>query len=249
MPSERPPRTDPDSGAAYAGSQLQTQLYVNRRTPQLDTAIRTALPDLADATFDWRSPLAGQRYREYRDAAFLHAVDLREHAGALAAFWPRGGPHWDAVAVVTRPGRDATGVLLAEGKSYPGEMLEGSAVSPAEGSRSRTRIENALAWTQGRLGIELNVAAWTGSLYQNANRLATLVWLRDRGVDAWLVHLLFTGDRRSPTTAAEWEHAAADADKRLGLPRGAVPWATHVTPPAGTYDELTGARSDAAAPG
>ena len=66
------------------------------------------------------------------------------------------------------------------------------------------------------------------------------MWLRRRGVDAWLVHLLFTADKRSPTTAEEWEKAVADADERLGLDDVAVPWATHITLPAGEYEELTG---------
>jgi hypothetical protein len=103
------------------------------------------------------------------------------------------------------------------------------------------RIEQALAWTQGRLGIDLDVKSWTGSLYQNANRLATLLWLRHRGVDAWLVHLLFTGDQRSPTTNEMWEEALAGAEARLGFEGADVPWAARVMLPAGTYAELTAA--------
>lgn len=235
--SARPPRTDAN-GAAFAGSQLQTQLYVNKRTADLDESIRRAIPDLSDATFDWRSPLAAENYREYWDAAFLKALDLSEHAQALSRFWPTGGPHWDALAVVTHPGGQGPGALIIEGKSYPDEMLKGSPASAEIGSSSRMLIEAALAWTQGRLGIELDLASWTGALYQNANRLATLLWLRQRGVDAWLVHLLFTGDQRSPTTEDEWKRAVASAEKTLGVERVNIPWATHVMLPAGKYEEL-----------
>lgn len=35
-----------EAGAAYAGSQLQTQLYVNRRTGELDDSIRAEFPEL-----------------------------------------------------------------------------------------------------------------------------------------------------------------------------------------------------------
>jgi hypothetical protein len=80
------------SGAAYAGSQLQTQLYVNKRTEQLDDAVRGEFSDLADATFDWRSPLADEGYAEYWDKAFLEHVDLTQHAADLKGFWPTGGP-------------------------------------------------------------------------------------------------------------------------------------------------------------
>lgn len=237
--SKRSPRTDA-SGAAFAGSQLQTQLYVNKRTADLEAAIRKAVSDLAKATFDWRSPLAAEKYREYWDAAFLKALSLADHADALTRFWPTGGPHWDALAVVTRPASEQTGVLLVEGKSYPDEMLKGSSAAAEVGSDSRLLIEKALAWTQGRLGIELDIPSWTGPLYQNANRLATLLWLRQRGVDAWLVHLLFTADPRSPTTEPQWEQALERADKALRLDGVQVRWAGHVMLPAGTYEELTG---------
>lgn len=226
------------NGAAYAGSQLQTQLYVNKRTAHLDVAIRGAFADLADATFDWRSPLAGDHYAEYWDAAFLKLLELDEHVDALARFWPkRGGPHWDALALVTLPGEPNPGVLLVEGKSYPDEMLKGSSAGATDPASMAT-IEKALAWTQGRLGIPLDIAAWTGPLYQNANRLAHVYWLRSRGVLAWLVHLLFTDDPHGPTSAAQWDNALKKADTELRLTGVPVDAAGHVLLPAGTRDEL-----------
>jgi len=48
----------------------------------------------------------------------------------------------------------------------------------------------------GRLGIRLDVTAWTGPLYQNANRLAHVYWLGAQGVRAWLVHLLLPAGAR-----------------------------------------------------
>jgi hypothetical protein len=230
-----------ENGAAYAGSQLQTQLYVNERTAQLDDAIVAAFPDLASASLEWRSPLAADSYREYWDAAFLRCLGLDDHVDALARFWPSGGPHWDALALVRLPDDDAPGVLLVEGKSYPNEMLKGSGTTAADGSASRTLIEKSLAWTQGCVGIPMNTAAWTGTLYQNANRLAHAHWLRSRGVRAWLVHLLFTGDPHGPTTDEEWEKAVAKADEGLGLGDVEVPLAAHVLLPAGTREELLGA--------
>lgn len=228
-----------DNGAAYAGSQLQTQLYVNKRADQLDAAIRDAFGDeLAGASFEWRSPLADDRYAEYWDPAFLKRLKLDDHVDALGTFWAkRGGPHWDALALVTQPGHEHPGVLLVEGKSYPDEMLKGSGLTATDPQSTHT-IEKALAWTQGVLGIPLNTAAWTGPLYQNANRLAHVYWLRSRGVRAWLVHLLFTGDKRSPTTAHEWHDALTQADKALGLTGVTVDAARHVLLPAGSRDDL-----------
>ena len=230
-------RTD-DRGAAYAGSQLQTQLYVNKRTEQLDETIRVALPELGDASFDWRSPLADDHYAEYWDAAFLRKLGLDDHVEALAAFWPgRGGPHWDALAVVSRPASTAPGVLLAEGKSYPDEMLKGTGLGATDPASVRM-IETALGWTQGLLGLPLDLRAWRGPLYQNANRLAHASWLRSRGVEAWVVHLLFTDDPHGPTSKSEWEQALSQADAALGLAGTPVPVSGHVFLPAGSRAEL-----------
>jgi len=116
-------------------------------------------------------------------------------------------------------------------------MLKGSSAGATDPTSICT-IERALAWTQGTLGISLNTGAWTGPLYQNANRLAHVYWLRSRGVRAWLVHLLFTDDPHSPTSAAEWDEALAAADDALGLTGVALEAAGHVLLPAGSRDEL-----------
>jgi hypothetical protein len=229
-------RTD-DSGAAYAGSQLQTQLWVNRRPHHLNGALRESVPGLEHASFRWRSPLASDAYAEYRDGAFLQAVDLQEHATSLQEFWPARGPVWDALAVVEVDGQ--TGVVLCEGKSYPGELYgSGSKAGP----KSRARIEAALKQTQDWLGISVSMEVWCDPLYQTANRLAHLFWLNNVvGVPAWFVHLLYLNDRHSnyATSRATWETELAKADKTLALPED-VPGAGHVFLQAGTYAELVG---------
>jgi hypothetical protein len=201
--------------------------------------VRAEFPDLAEASIEWRSPLEADGYREYWDAGFLNRVGLEQHGPDLKAYWPTGGPHWDALAVVTRPGSGRPGVLLAEGKSYPGELY-GSGCQAELGSDSRALIERSLAQTQDQLGVtDRTPADWCGPLYQTANRLAHLVWLRSLGVRAWLLHLLFLDDPHRPTTADEWERAGRAADEELGL-RGPVPDAGHVLLPAGTREELVG---------
>jgi hypothetical protein len=53
--------------------------------------------------------LTGKNYAEHWDAAFLNRLDLEAHADALKRFWPSGGPHWDALAVVCLPDDAAPG--------------------------------------------------------------------------------------------------------------------------------------------
>jgi hypothetical protein len=220
-----------ETGAAYAGSQRQTQLYVNQQTAELDAAIKAEFPELAEVTIEWRSPLPADNYSEYWDRAFLEHVDQGEHAAALKAFWPTGGPHWDALAV-THHGDGKTGVLLVEGKSYPKELYSGGCAAKPE-STSRQLIEDSLGWTQARIGVTTKTAEdWCGSLYQSANRLAFLYMLRSVGVRAWLVHVLFTGDPIGPTTAEQWEMAMTAADVELGIDGLEVDGAAHVILPA-----------------
>jgi hypothetical protein len=71
-------------------------------------------------------------------------------------------------------------------------------------------------------------------------RNAHLYWLHSRGVQEWLVHLLFTGDPQGPTTRTEWEDATKLADERMGLTGLSVPRADHVCLEAGTFEELVG---------
>jgi hypothetical protein len=133
--------------------------------------------------------------------------------------------------------QNAPGVLLVEGKSYPDEMLKGSGLA-ATATESKRRIREALAWTQGRIGIPLDVNAWTGELYQNANRLAHLYWLRSRGVRAWLLHVLFTDDRHSPATGERWHTTLKMANERLCIGRVQLDGAGHVLLLAGERAEL-----------
>jgi hypothetical protein len=230
------PRVD-DNGAAHKGSQLQTQLYVNHRVEQLDTAIRGAFEDLRDARIEWRSPLASESYREYWDGAFLQALDLDEHQQALRRFWPARGPHWDALALIHREDVTRPGVLLVEGKSYPAELYSGGSAATAEASR--ILINDSLLWTQQQIGVK-GAPDWTGSLYQDANRLAHLYWLNSIGVETWLVHLLFTADDHHEATSEErWRTAIELASADLGIAGLALARAGHVMLPAGTRAELT----------
>ncbi len=80
-------------GRAYAGSQLQIQIYVNRRSEELSRGVLRALPSLASlkARLSWVSPLEAEKFAEYRDGAFLAAVGLEHLVPCLSNFWPPRG--------------------------------------------------------------------------------------------------------------------------------------------------------------
>jgi hypothetical protein len=224
------------NGRAYKGSKLQTQIYVNRRAPELERSLTEKLRSLPpSARFRWVSPLEAQGFVEYQDADFLRAVGLEAHVSALAAIWPARGPVWDALAVIEIEG-DRPGVLLAEGKSYPAELFGGGcqATEPA-----RSRIADALARTQRGMDLPEEPERWMGRLYQTANRLAHLHWLRDQlGIRAWLAHLLFVDDPHAPTARTDWIAAVDAASAELGLTETSMPFAGHVLLDARDRQEL-----------
>lgn len=220
-----PDRVD-ELGRAYAGSQLQIQTYVNRRREELDAVILRALPYLSQqgASLQWVSPLENDRFAEYQDEAFLAALGLLDFAGELAAFWPQGGPKWDALAKIYWKDGSAPGVLLVEAKSYPKEMFSGGCLAS---ERSRTRIIQSLRSAMAWLGAA--DADWTGPLYQYANRLAHLYFLRQvAGVPTWFINVCFAADPHRPTSTSIWKEELKGVKALIGFDGRVIPYCADI---------------------
>ena len=117
------------AGRALRGSQRQLQDYVNDHPDALSQAVLGRLPprmnDLG-ARIRWVSPLAEEKYCEYRDADFLHRLGLGGFTKDLAEFWPALGPCWDALGVISDAQRKLKpGVVLVEAKSHIPEIYGG----------------------------------------------------------------------------------------------------------------------------
>ena len=226
-------------GRAYAGSQLQIQIYVNRRSEELSECVLDATPSLAslNARLRWVSPLEEEKFAEYQDLAFLKAVGLEHCYEALKGFWPQRGPVWDALASVQfGTESEVRGVVLVEAKSHPPEIYGGGWKASSE---SRKKIEQALGQTKHWLRAS-DQADWTGPLYQSANRLAHLYFFREVvKVPAWLVNLYFLSNPHSPTTREGWQIALTEVKTALGLDAIIVPFTTDLFLEARERQELT----------
>lgn len=199
------------TGRAFAGSQRQIQTYVNERTSELSRAVSDALqPQTVDAVaIQWFSPLAADHYSEYQDAEFLEMIGAGHLAPKLKDFWPRGGPCWDALARL-----NGGGCVLLEAKSHVPEMYGNGCQASVDSTRV---ITASLDRTKGWLGVR-EEADWLGRLYQAANRLAHLYFLREIGkIDAFLVNAYFIGDRHSATTRSQWDEGISIANQALGI--------------------------------
>src|SRR5262249_31631783 len=152
--------------------QLQIQIYVNRRPHELSQAILKAI-ELIPLTADvaWVSPLERDQFAEYRDMAFLRALNLQHLRPVLAQFWPNKGPCWDALGSIRSSMSTPNPVIiLIEAKSYPKEIYGNDCrATPI----SLPLIKQSLKRTQQWLSVP-GTYDWTKQLYQFANRLAHL---------------------------------------------------------------------------
>jgi hypothetical protein len=142
---------------------------------------------------------------------FWSALASQKTAVPLNAFWPAGGPRWDAL------GKTASGkIVLVEAKAYVEEAVDYR--SRASGS-SLERIHAALEQTKAAFRAATD-ATWSTPFYQYANRLAHLYYLRQLNrFDAYLVLLYFANAPHvpSPTNIEEWRGAERLIKKSLGL--------------------------------
>ena len=204
------------------GSLKWIQRAVNIRPEMLDGPL---CERLGAGKINWRSPLVGDHFAEYRDAGFLARLGLDDLRDSLEDFWPRRGPQWDALAT-----SDRGDVLLVEAKAHIAELFS----SPTQASAtSLERIERALASTSALLKASPR-AAWSQCFFQYANRLAHLAFLRGHGKQAWLVLVSFVGDEAvgGPRTAEAWESAYAVMDHVMGLraDHGLARYVIHIHP-------------------
>jgi hypothetical protein len=222
------------------GSQLQVQLYTNRRQSNLAAAILQSLPTgTCDMHIQWLSPLEGAKFIELRDAAFLAALGLSSYKDKLKEFWPRSGPRWDALGSATcNSAQSGKTCLLIEGKSYPRELY-GGGCKAVLGSGSRRAIESALDCTKEWCQVPTSVD-WTGGLYQYGNRLAHLFFLREKlKTDAYLVNLCFLNDPHRCTNESRWKKGLRTVKEKLGFRSDqSIPYTADVFLEAGDRSEL-----------
>jgi hypothetical protein len=145
-------------------------------------------------------------------------------------FWPdeksgtpnrKGQISWDAIGCL------GPEWLLIEAKANETEFNRNSPC----GAQSESRKMIIHAFTELRKCVQTETPdvvpdVWLGNLYQTANRLACLHFIRNIWrKDARLVFIHFIGDRAGPssprvcpTSADRWHELVAEADRQLGIP-------------------------------
>ena len=205
-------------GRALRGSQRQIQDYVNIHQNELNRAVLEALPAQLTAVVQeiaWASPLAADDYAELRDGDFFDSVGLGDFKKQLTLFWPTNGPCWDALAKITTTIPNSVPIaILVEAKSHIPEIY-GSGCQASPGSR--TQIETALARAKKWCGAK-EEGNWTGPLYQSANRIAHLYFIREQlRRPVWMINVYFTHDPIRSTSREDWLSELGRAKFALGI--------------------------------
>jgi hypothetical protein len=188
-------------------------MAVHQAPELLDRALRKAGVIDDDESVEWKSPISSEGFVEYRDGAVLRCLGIRAlPKRSLNEFWPARGPVWDALGCSTK-GR----FLLVEAKAHIAEAASpGTAASEDSLKLIRSSLEEARKWYAPRA-----TAAWTGSLYQYANRLAFQYFFsKVNELPSRLVFLNFcnAADVNGPESEAEWHGATRLIHALLGVP-------------------------------
>ena len=134
-------------------------------------------------------------------------------------FWPLGGGihNWDAVGWIIANGK--RDLLLVEAKAHTNELISHC------GAKSKDSIDKIIkAFDQVKSA--LNVPAdkdWTKLYYQFTNRVATLHFLKNNGINANMLFIYFIGDKAKgkicPKSEQEWEKPLKEQSDWVGLPQ------------------------------
>jgi hypothetical protein len=210
------PRSNTSRGAAEKGSRHCLQRYVEHRPEDLRDLIichSASLGAFESEAWQWKSPLRSEEYYEYRDD-FLEPLGLAHYQAELRRFWPKNGPQWDALALLS--GKTGPGVLLVEAKAHPRELSTPCDASPASRERIQAAMETVRVYMNGES------SDWLGWSYQLANRIAFLYFLNEVvGVPTWLALINFVNDRsHRPTNLPEWRLHHQSALRSLGIHPG-----------------------------
>jgi hypothetical protein len=197
---------------AQRGSQKWIQKLVNEKPELLNSHIAKELKLPDDDYVLWLSPLKSEGYAEYFDQASLDKLCVTLEKRPLTSFWPKNGPHWDALGKTAKSEK----LLLVEAKSHISELVS----SVRACNDSLQKIRKSLDETKRFLNSNSN-ADWTVGFYQFVNRLAHLYLLRQNDLPAYLVFVYFLNDieMSGPATVDEWTGALDLLHAYLGLGR------------------------------
>lgn len=197
---------------ASAGSQRWLQVAINNAPHLLFDTFQPHLQLSSSDFITWRSPLAEDNFKEYRDATALRKLGIQFlPKKPLSEFWPQRGPVWDGLGI-TSDGR----YIFVEAKAHINEVASpGTRATPASLALIQQSLREAREYYAPH-----SQAAWDGLYYQYANRLAhQYLFHAVNGLQSHMIFLYFmnASEMNGPKTEHEWTRAIKILHSALGL--------------------------------
>ncbi|MBN2356916.1 hypothetical protein JXO59_12445 [candidate division KSB1 bacterium] len=204
------------------GSECHLLRWMGRHRSVFDKRLLDSIGFAPGASIEWLdfdfNPNNDWPDAELKGLEFLQGDEYRDLQKKWAEFWPLGGGihNWDAVGWVHANGKKE--LLLVEAKAHTDEIMSDCG---AANPKSIDKITNA--FSQAKAGLHVpSEKDWTTKYYQFANRIATIYFLNQQGINARLMFIYFLGDKvqgkNCPKTKQEWQQALSEQDEWIGLP-------------------------------
>lgn len=209
------------SNKGKAGSQIDLQLLV-AHPEVINEEILRLNPEWEGGTIKWFSPISDSNYREFYDNSFNEGRFNKKEPTFWEGipkpdfneFWPKGGPHWDGIAVVTQKNGNKS-LILVEAKAHKKELSSNCGAKESSRSRIKERLEKT------KKEEHLSGEDWMKKFYQFANRLTFLLHLRKSTNNAAFLYILFANDpywdKKDPTHAEVWKEAVGEEREYFGI--------------------------------
>ncbi|OCW94575.1 hypothetical protein A9168_06075 [Macellibacteroides sp. HH-ZS] len=212
------------SSKGKAGSLINFQITVENHEV-LDSSILALNEDWKEGKINWYSPIEKTSFKEFYDNSFWNGKFKGDYnsfwsemgnPNIIPNAWPKGGPSWDGIAVLTDKNGEKT-LLLFEAKARKGELFS---KCKATNSDSFDSIKDKLNSTRDKLGLKHDVD-WMIKYFQFANRLAFHNYLQNENIKVALICIYFANDpywtKENYTGIEEWKKAIKKEKDYFGI--------------------------------
>lgn len=213
------------SSKGKAGSLIDFRIAVENHEV-LDSSILALNEDWKEGKINWYSPIEKTSYKEFQDGTFWDGKfdgdsnsfwNEMGKPDVIRNDWPKGGPSWDGIAVLTDKNGDKT-LLLFEAKARRNNEFgsDCDATSPV----SIKKISEQLEYTRKTLGLKEDVD-WMNNYYQFANRLVFHNYIKTNNIKVALIYVFFANEPywtgNDYTGVKEWKEAIETEKEYFGI--------------------------------
>lgn len=208
-----------------AGSLIDFQIAVENHEV-LDSRILALNKDWKEGKINWYSPIEETSYKEFQDGTFWRGKfdnksnsfwDEMGNPAIERIVWPKNGPSWDGIAVLTDKNGEKI-LLLFEAKAHKSELKNHCKAKKPDSIKV---ISDQLEKTKKYLGLDENVD-WMNNYFQFANRLAFHNYLQNKNIKVALICVYFDNDpywnkKKGHKSKEQWEEAIETEKEYFGI--------------------------------